>query len=98
MSKYGVFSGPYFAAFRIQENTDQKNFVFGIQSTIFFHAVRTIKTIICFFPITILKFSKELYNSTIKCYTTRKAVGFKSQLNCSDITQDNIKIRNVNYC
>ena len=30
--------------------------------------------------------------------STRKAIGFKSlRLNCSDITQVNIKMRNVNY-
>ena len=33
------------------------------------------------------------------CIVTRKAIGFKSQrLSCSDITQVNIKMRNVDYC
>ena len=30
---------------------------------------------------------------------TRKGIGFKSlRLNCSDVTEVNIKMRNVNYC
>ena len=32
---------------------------------------RTIKTIICFSPIIALKFSKQLYNSIIKCYAIK---------------------------